>query len=241
LIQSVECKDCRITKFRDDKDTNLLEDNPAEQGEGAPPDPGRRPLPPQAPESPFTADVDPSGHHATVTVHAPHLPASSASKILLDANLVVKYARGERTVEQKNVNLKLDKITVGPIPMIVATQSDAEAMMGRGIGMQAGMQVLLFHQGPQLGIKKLAFIGPDGNEIQAQMNGSGSNGFLHQTYYHLPGKVETCTIRVTVPEVIETATVAISVSTGVGFPPGVRRSFVPTPAPAANGVNLAPR
>jgi len=92
---------------------------------------------------------------------------------------------------------------------------------------QDGTQVILFHQGPQGGIKNLAFIGPDGNEIKATISGSGYSGTLHHTYYHLAQKVEKCTLRITVPEVPETATLAVSVVTGVGFPPGVRRAFVP--------------
>ena len=172
-----------------------------------------------------------------MTVHSPRLPASGASKLLLDANLVMTFARGERMVEQKNVNLKLDKITASPIPLVIASQSDAEVMMGRPVGMQAGMQVMLFHQGPQLGVKKLVFIGPDGIEIQATYSGGGSNGTLYQTYYRLNRKVDTCTIQVTVPEAFETATVAISVTTGVGFPPGLRRSFVPPPGPQTHKRN----
>jgi hypothetical protein len=95
--------------------------------------------------------------------------------------------------------------------------------------MQPGTQVVLFHQGPQPGIKNLAFIAPDGHEIKATISGSGSSGSLHQTYYRLAEKVDNCTVRATVPDVVETATLSISVNTGVGFPPGVRRSFVPAP------------
>ena len=227
LIESVESKDCRITKFRDDKDTNLLEDEAAHEGDrdGAPTPPGL-----QASDGAFEAEVNPGGRHATVSIHSPRLPASSATKILLEANLVLKYSRGEKTVEQKNVNLKLDKITAGPYPLIIATQSDAGLMFGRQGGMQAGTQVILYHQGPLLGVKKVAFIGPDGNEIQSRISGSGSSGSLHQTYYQLTGKVETCTIRVVVPDVVETATIAISVNTGVGIFPACAEGSFPPPS-----------
>jgi hypothetical protein len=238
LIESVESKDCRITNFRDDKDTNLLEDQAAHEGDrdGVPTPPALQPS-----DSAFEAEVDPGGRHATVSIHSPHLPASSATKIVLEANLVLKYSRGEKTVEQKNVNLKLDKITAGTNPLIIATQSDAGVMFGRQGGMQAGTQVILYHQGPLLGVKKIAFIGPDGNEIQSRISGSGSSGSLHQTYYQLTGKVETCTIRVVVPDVVETATVAISVNTGVGIFPGVRRKLVSPPRQEGSAGNEPPR
>ena len=37
----------------------------------------------------------------------------------------MRYARGEKTVEHKNVNLKLDKLAAGPYALIVASQDDA--------------------------------------------------------------------------------------------------------------------
>ena len=223
LIESVESKDCRITRFRDDKDTNLLEDEAAHEGDsdGVPTLPGG-----QASDGAFEAEVDQGAIRRRFPSDSPRLPASSATKILLEASLVLKYSRGEKTVEQKNVNLKLDKITAGPHPLVIATQSDAGVMFGRQGGMQAGTQVILYHQGPMLGVKKIAFIGPDGNEIQARVGGSGSSGSLHQTYYQLTGKVETCTIRVVVPEAVETATVAISVNTGVGLTPAAPKARI---------------
>ncbi len=238
LIESLESKDCRITRFRDDKDTNLLDDEAAREGDGdgVPTPAGLQPL-----GGAFKAEVNPGGHRATVSIHSPRLPASSATKILLEANLVLKYSRGEKTVEQKNVNLKLDKISAGPNPLVIATQSDGGVMFGRQGGMQAGTQVILYHQGPLLGVKKITFIGPDGNEIQSRISGSGSSGSLHQTYYQLTGKVETCTIRVVVPDVVETATIAISVNTGVGIFPGVRRRLVSAPKPGAPAADAAQR
>ena len=127
-----------------------------------------------------------------------------------------------------------------PILLIIATQSDAGVMIGRQGGMQAGTQVILYHQGPMLGVKKVAFIGPDGNEIQSRISGSGSSGSLHQTYYQLTGKVETCTIRVVVPDVVETATIAISVNSGVGLRPGCAKARFP-PRPEGPAADAAPR
>jgi hypothetical protein len=223
LIHAIESKECRIISFHDDKGTDLLEagDLPREN-----PDP-RFPFR-QPPEGPFVTRVDPGGHWATVTIHSPRLPAGTATKITLEANLVVKYSSGERTVEQKNVDLKMDKITASPVPLIIARQQDPNMMIRRMGGVQDGTQVILFYQGDLLGIKKIAFVDADGNEIQAMSSGGGSNGSLNQSYYRLARKVDTCTVRVTVPEKIETATVAISLTAGVGFLPTVRRSLVTT-------------
>ncbi len=236
LIHAVESSECRITRFRDDRGTDLLGagDDPPEFR--APGFPG-----PQPSEGPFVTRVDSGGHWATVTIHSPRLPASTATKITLEANLVVKYSSGERTVEQKNVDLKMDKITASPVPLVIARQQDPNMMIQRMGGAQNGTQVILFYQGDLLGIRKIAFIDADGNEIQAMNSGGGSNGSLNQSYYRLARKVDTCTVRVTVPEKIETVTVAISLTAGVGFLPAVRRSLVPTIPRESAAKDVPPR
>jgi hypothetical protein len=236
MIHAVETKECRITRFSDDKGTNLLDEKRVDQQEIRPGFPGNRPF-----DGPFAVEIDPGGHRATVTVHSPQLPAMGAGKILLEANLVLKHSRGEKTVEQKNVNLKLDKITAAPFPLIVASQSEDDGMAAGMRGVPNGTQIMLFHQGPLQGIKKITFVGADGNEIQAMNSGGGSSGSLQHSYYRLGQKVETCTIRITVPEVVETSTLAISVTTGVGLSPGVRRRLLPAPAADSTGASASPR
>jgi hypothetical protein len=231
-ILSLEAKDCKITKFRDERNTDLtLEKVPGEGDKLAfNPRPG--------PENcTLTGDVDPTCHRATVTVHSPQFPASGANRLSLEADLVMKFGHGERKVEQKNVNLKIDTITVGPSPLVVMSQDP-----GDGAGQQNGTQVILFHQGPIVReIKKVAFIGPDGEEIQTRGSGSGTSGSIHQLHYTFAQKVETCTVRLTVPETVETMTFSIAIDTGVGFPPGARRRTLKTPEPQGATTGAAPR
>jgi hypothetical protein len=231
-ILSVETRDCKITKFRDDKGTDLAPDakNPVA---------GEMPVNPQfgVEEVPVSAEVDPTGRRATITVHSPQLPAGGATKLLLEAVLVVRYARGEKTVEHKNVDLKLDKLKAGPYSLVVMSQDNSNPGFGQG----GGTRVILFHQGPLRDIKKVAFIGPDGQEIAAQRTGSGQSGSAYQTYYMLSKNVETCTIRLTVPEAIETVNMAIGINTGIGFPPFVSRRILPAPEPQPADTAAAPK
>jgi hypothetical protein len=231
-ILSVEARDCKITKFRDDKGTDLAPD-------AKDPVAGEMPMNPQfgPEEGPVSAEVDPAGHRATVTVHSPGVPAGGANRLLLEAILVVRYVRGERTVEQKNVNLKLDKLTAGPYSIVVMSQDDSN----RGFVQGGGTQVILFHQGSLRDIKKVAFIGPDGQEIAASVSGSGQSGSVYQTYYTLSKKVETCTIRLTAPETIETVNMAVGINTGIGFPPFVSRRILPAPEPRPTVTGAASR
>src|SRR5262245_973230 len=85
-ILSVEAKDCKIVKFRDDKGTDLAPDGKDSVGGAMPKNP---PFGPE--EGPVSAEVDPAGHRATVTVHSPRLPAGGANRLRLEAILVLRY------------------------------------------------------------------------------------------------------------------------------------------------------
>ncbi len=222
LILGLEAKDCKITRFRDDKDTDLAPDRiePAAAEMIVAPRFGQD-------QGPLSAEVDPTGHRATITVHSPRVPAGGANRLILEAVLVVKYGRGEKTLEQKNVNLKVDKLTVSPIPLLVMSEGGA----GQGMMQRDGTQVTLFHHQPLGEIRKVDFIGPDGQEIPARGSGAGSSGSLQMTHYFLAKKVETCTVRLTVPETIETVHMAVSINTGIGFPPFASRRILPAPEP----------
>jgi hypothetical protein len=231
-ILSVETKDCKITRFRDDRGTDLTPDpaEPAGGGMAAVPRFGQD-------EGAISAEVDPAGHRLTVTVHSPRLPTGGANRLLLDTVLAVRFARGVKTFEQKNVNLKLDKFTAGPYSLVVMGQLDANGNLGQG----GRTQVVLFHQGPLRDVNKVAFVGPDGEPIQATINGSGQSGSVHQTHYSLAKAVETCTIRLSAPEAVETVSMAVEINTGIGFPAGARRRILPAPEPRPTAADAAPR
>jgi hypothetical protein len=149
----------------------------------------------------------------------------------------MRYGRGEKVIEQKNVNLKADKISAGPVAMLVMMQD--RGFMGPG--QENRTQVAFYHLGPVREIKNVAFFDADGQEITANQSGSGSSGSNFQEYYTLQKKVETCTIRLTVPEKIETVTTAVSINTGIGFPPFVRRRVVSAPAQERKATGSSPR
>ena len=231
-ILGLEAKDCKITRFRDDKGTDLAVPGVGSAGGQMALDPRRG-----QEEGPISTEVDPAGHRATITVHSPRLPAGGANRLLLEAVLVVRYGRGEKTIEQKNVDLKVDKVTVGPIPLVVMSQDEA----GQGMMQRSGTQVTLLHLGPLREIKKVAFIGPDGEEIPTRSGGWGQSGSVHHTSYSLARKVETCTVRLTVPETVETVHMAVAINTGIGFPPFVSRRILPAPEPRPAVTGAAPR
>jgi hypothetical protein len=90
-ILGLEAKDCKITKFCDDRGTDLA--RPIDRAEG-----GGLPLNPQlAPVNcTLTGEVDPAGHRATVTVHSPHFPAGGANRLSLEADPVNRHRHGRR-------------------------------------------------------------------------------------------------------------------------------------------------
>ena len=161
----LEMKDCKITKFCDDKNTDLTKaKGPPEQGE-APRIPGAEPE-----TFSFSGDLDPDGHRATVTVHSPLFPASGANRLLLDAELVVRYGRGEKVVEQKDVNLKADKLTVGPIPMLVMKQDPG--FMGPGQQNRAAGHPLSSRAAPRDQEDRLLRLGRPGDQVDPEWIGA---------------------------------------------------------------------
>jgi hypothetical protein len=107
--------------------------------------------------------------------------------------------------------------------------------------MQSGTQVSLFHHEPLREIRKVAFIGPDGEEIQTRGSGGGQSGNIHITSYSLEKKLDTCTIRLTVPETIETVRMAVAINTGIGFPPFATRRILSAPEPRTTPASAAPQ
>jgi hypothetical protein len=103
------------------------------------------------------------------------------------------------------------------------------------------IQVTLLHQappreirkiqGPLRWIKKVAFIGSDGAGIPANVTSWGGRGSIDHTTYSLARNVESCTIRLTVPETVEMVNMAVSTATRIGFPPFASRRILPAPEP----------
>ena len=93
LILGLEAKDCKITKFRDDRGTDLAPDDDdidrARRNMAMNPQFGQE-------EGPISAEVDPAGHRATITVHSPRLPVGGANRLLVEVVLAVRYARERR-------------------------------------------------------------------------------------------------------------------------------------------------
>ena len=170
----------------------------------------------------LSGEVDPAGHRATVTVHSPHFPAGGANRLSLEADLVMRFGHGEKTVEQKNVNLKLDTITVGPSPLVVMMQEPSGGM-GEGGSRTPACRSSFFIKAPssvRSGRSPLSI-----PTVRRSSRGAAvpdkAVRFTRRLLAHR--KVETCTVRLTVPEKIETVTLSFAIDTGVGFPPGARR------------------
>ena len=230
-ILGLEAKDCKITRFRDDKGTDLAvtEVDPAGGQMALDPRRGQE-------EGPISTEVDPAGHRATITVHSPRLPAGGEP--------APPRGRPGREVWPRREDHRAEERGPesgqghgGPDPP--GRHEPGRSRPGHGAEKRhAGDPI---PSGSPAEIKKVAFIGPDGEEIPTRGGGWGQSGSVHNTSYSLARKVETCTVRLTVPETVETVHMAVAINTGIGFPPFVSRRILPAPEPRPAVTGAAPR
>jgi hypothetical protein len=200
----------RLTRFTDDRGTDLTQFGGRRLGDQSAA--SLRPMP-------MFGDDDPSRLY--LNVDSERTPAPGASRITLKADVVVLCAGGEKTVEQAKVPLKGGKITVGPVPMSVdpdpvdfgsAPAGDAPA--------GATSRVTLSADRPLDQIKGIAFIGPDGEAIDARLLGEGRGELLgkarYSRSYGLARKVAAATLRITYYEATPVVS-STGMATGVGF------------------------
>ena len=214
-IVNLDRKASRLASFTDDKDTDLSK----AKGQGMVFRFGN------VNSSPLRAERGPDGRSCLVEVKGPGLPTPGASKIALKGTLVFSCGGGEKTDEQKDVPLKDGtKFNAGPVPMTVILGKNPGA---GNFGFPArpaapsGSEFTLRIEMPPTAIKSVAFLGADGKEIpiRASMSWSLNPGeaTATETSYTLDRKVNKVTVKVRHVDHLETLSVPVNTTVGVGF------------------------
>lgn len=186
--------------FRDDKGTNLIVRG--------------------APESPpdwigYPVRVSDDGHECVFEIVSERTPAPGARSLHAEADVVLKFGRGEQTVMQRGLALKPGgRLTAGPVPMTIkSVQEDGWGdvrMIVTFTSLRSGEP-----------IKHLAFLGPEGKAIDYQIVSQGRIGFAgletYETSYGLHRKVARVTVRMTYFTSVGKLTVPVKLKAGVGF------------------------
>lgn len=202
FIIGLDEKACELATFADDKQTDLRPKEPGFMGK-----PGWL--------GPFSPKISDDGHHCSVQLVSDRTPASGAARIAVKGKLVLLCGAGEKTAEQKDLDLKDgSKLTAGPVPMTIGDVGDSEYG-------DMKMQFELKFEQDDSAIKEMVFLDAAGNEIEHEYMGSSSFGFGDKKSYTrtmgLAKKVASVTVKVTYFEKIEPLEVPLDLAVGVGF------------------------
>lgn len=149
-------------------------------------------------------------HGARFEIKSTVCPAKGATKVKIDATIVLLAGSGQKTETQEDVELKLDaKITIGPAPFTID-----RIEKGRGSWKRA---VTLFTEKPVDGIKSIKFYDADGKEIESKRTSRSTSNKNVSWTYSLKKKVDKATIKIEYYQKVEKITVPINISLGVGL------------------------
>ena len=159
--------------------------------------------------------VSEDGRQCVFEATAPGIPTARAAKVKLDAMIVLKCGRQERTAVVRNFSLTQGgKLTAGPLEMELT-------------GVQAGkwgrtrLAVTFTLKDDPARIRRLGFLDARGREIPSRIMAADTLGFegahYHQVTYGLHGAPEKVTIRATYFQVIERVSVPVFFFAGIGL------------------------
>jgi hypothetical protein len=188
----------KITAFADDKGTDL---NVEERNRFW--------------HKPVDCETVEDGRGCVLAFRSPKLPAANARTLALKATVVLLHGIGDKTAAQASVALKEGaEIKVGPFPMKIMTLAALKSPPARRLLTLEGSQ-------EDRAIRSFAFIGPDGKDIGAEIipgRRVGAGSLVHwYRPFALPAGVENVTLRITYFERLESITVPIEITAGIGF------------------------
>jgi len=153
----------------------------------------------------------------SVQIGGPEVPAEGAMTLTVNAEVLMTWAKKEKTVKVKDVKLKPGtKVNLGMTEMEV-TEIPA------GWGNREGFGLKYVEKGEPLKcrIRNFRFIKPDGTEMPRRGGGSSSSGNagnMTVTQYFMTGeKLDKITIEFTYWDQTQQLRVPIDLTTGIGF------------------------
>ena len=211
FIIDVDREASRIILFTDDRNTNLVKPRKGLL---------RRLVEGEDDEEKCVSDaaVSEDGHRCEFQIGSPLVPARGATRLMLDARVVLLCGKDLKTAEQKDFSLEPGKeATLGPFTVRPAGPDEhiGEAAAGVNISWRETREK------KEKGLQSVTFIDPDGEEIQSRLYGTeASRADRLGTYTHryvLEREAKKITVRLTYFDEIERLVVPVTVNTGVGF------------------------
>ncbi|MGC6486369.1 MAG: hypothetical protein ACON4Z_01880 [Planctomycetota bacterium] len=142
------------------------------------------------------------------------LPAKKAGRIELEAEVAMRSASGSERKEQTVKLKKGAKITCGPVPMFFSSVDESD------FG-DSAVTVQVSANEPMDAVKEIEFLDAAGAPMKTESMGSSSFGFggkkTYSRAFGLPQKPAKVTVRLTYFAKVETVTVPIKLSLGMGL------------------------
>jgi len=215
-IMALDEEASKLTRFSDDKNTDLLKTAPKTGGMAGnlswdmmgSIEPTLPPIRARMTES--------TGKWVLIDCSTPNLPASQTQTIALEGELVLQCGQGAKTSEHKSIPLDgSGKFTAGGVTVTV--QKAAEGGGFGGMGQETKMRIAFVSNKSLDGVISYTFFDAQENEIEWQDGGSMWGGNTHTEYFNLAEEVDSLTIQLEEYEKIETITLPVSLKVGLGL------------------------
>ena len=206
----------KLSKFVDDKNTDLLKRNPqtGRAATGAMRDMTMGFLE----QSPLRTNcISPSKKWIILDCVAPNQPTSGTQTVALEGKIVLQCGKGTKTTEHKNISLNgKGKFDVGEIRFNVEKAKES-AGVWFGQEDEWKMQISLLSNKSLDSIISYTFLDAEGKEIKSKEFGWWGMGNQRTTNFSLAKEVDSVSIRVVEYETMETVTLPFSLTVGLGL------------------------
>lgn len=194
-----DTKKCRITKFTDDRGTDLLKKAASKGGFSR--DPGFWPFP----------KVSSDGKACLLELKSPQVPKKGAKSLRLEGELEMRIGQGKVTQKQARVAFRKGA------SFKVGSASFQIGEVGKpGFG-DAEQEIQLKMPADVDKIIKIRFLDASGTELESKRSGSMSFGNQTTWTYELKKAAKSCTVEVTSWKQLSTVTVPMRLTISLGL------------------------
>ena len=210
----------RLTRFSDDKNTDLLKTDSGTGGIMGNLMGGMMGnMEPNQPPIQARMMRNTTGKQIFIDCSAPNCPAPGTQTITLEGRIILQCGQGVKMTEHKNVPLDgSGKFTAGGVS--VAIKKEESGGFGNtfgGMGQEMKMRISFTSNKPLDGVISYTFLDTNGNEIEWQDGGWMGTNQTHTEYFSLAEEVDSLTIQLEEYETIETITLPVSLKVGLGL------------------------
>lgn len=173
-------------------------------------------------DSPFSEkQIDEDGEWIIIDCHAPKRPLSDSASLRIEGKIALRYGKGTKTNEHKNIPLDgKGKFVVAGQTITVKKSPQKPFQMNFPGSNQTAMKtaVTLSSKSPLDSFFSIVFYDAKGKEIEFRESMSGSMNGEYMENYDLAEEVDSVSIEIEEYETIETVEYPVAQTISLGFP-----------------------